>query len=96
MEFRWSIASRTGESYEGTDVFPTQEQRASANDFKLFLSYPCLIQSPYGANVFGTNFEIEVPNDSTLIFKRRVRMDMCGATMRSKSYTYIIAFEKVI
>jgi len=95
MEFRWIITSRTGDSYEGVDVFPTEEQRSSANHFQLFLYFPCVIQAPYGMTVFGTNFEISIPDDSILVFKRRVRMDMCGAIEKCKQYNYIIAFEKV-
>lgn len=98
MEFCWEITSRTGEQYKGTDEFPSTEQKDSANLFNLTLSNDCLIQAPYGQEIFGNGISITVPDDSFLVFKRRVKM-LIGADLverENKNYTYIIAFEKKV
>jgi hypothetical protein len=92
MDFRWIITSRTGDKSEAEDNFPTPEQRASANTFELFLSDDCKIQAPYGQNIVGRSISLSVPEDSILVFKRRVRVDVCGG-VETKTFTYIIAFE---
>lgn len=97
MDFRWKITSRTGDICEGEDDFPKPEVKDSANTFELFLSDNHPIQAPYGQNIFGKQISLSVPDGHRLIFKRRVRMTV-GTDMQecdNRSYTYIIAFEKM-
>jgi hypothetical protein len=94
MDFYWKIASRTGEMSEGEDNFPSPEQKDSANTFDLSLFEDCAIQAPYGQNIFSKKISLSVPDGHRLVFKRRVRMDLCDGE-EHRTHTYIIAFEKV-
>lgn len=97
MDFQWEISSRTGEQYQGTDEFPSQELKDSANLFHLILSYSCAIEAPYGQSVVGTDIKIVVPDDCRLVFKRRVQFDTSTNLKQigDKRFMYIIAFERI-
>jgi hypothetical protein len=94
MEFAWKIVGRTGEKTEGEDNFPKPELKETAATFELILPEKHRIQAPYGVDVFGDTIFIVVPDDSILVFKRRVRVTICGAN-EEREHTYIIAFEKI-
>jgi hypothetical protein len=94
LDFTWKIVSRTGDISEGEDNFPSQVQKDSANTFDLSLSDDCTIYAPYGQTLFGKKISLSVPDGYCLVFKRRVRMDLCDGE-EHRTHTYIIAFEKV-
>jgi hypothetical protein len=94
LDFYWKITSRTGEICEGEDDFPIPEQKDSANSFELSLNGNHTIQAPYGQNLVGSFISLSVPDGHRLVFKRRVRVDMCAGE-EHRTFIYIIAFEKV-
>lgn len=95
MEFRWTLASRTGETYTGEDSFPKPEMKDNAATFTLELGYDGTIRAPYGMDIRGRRITIEVPEEHRLVFKRSVEMDLVGERFGAPRYEYRIAFQRL-